>query len=455
MILHPDLFPFQKIGAEWLSKLEPNGVLADEMGLGKTPQAIAGADLVGAQDILVLCPGIARDNWEREFNRWQMLPRSVGIVQSGQKPVPKTQVIVASYTIIQNRAVLKALLDRHWDLLICDEGHLLKNHSALTTQVVYSANCDRHYGLASKAARVWVLTGTLCPNGSPSEVWTHASALFPKAAAGLESYSRWVDHFCKYKSNTFGGQKMLSAVNVPELLDRIRPFVLRREVKDVIPDLPPMRFGHVVVSPASIPKMSEQAQEADLILRAAIASHKSNPSLEEIAAVVDAEKMHIASLLRWTGVAKAPAVAEAIRTDLENGLKKVVIFARHTEVFHILETKVPGLVSITGRTPIAKRQQIIDAFQGNVADNGPPALALHLDIASTALNLTAADNVVFAETGWVPKDILQAAKRCHRIGQTRPVLARLFSLKNSLDEIVNATIARKYRMVTKIESKLK
>jgi SNF2 family DNA or RNA helicase len=449
--IHPDLYPFQKEGALWLCE-QQNAILADEMGLGKTPEAIAGADLIGAKRVLTICPGIARANWEREWHKWQMIPRSTCLIKS-HKDRPTADVVISSYTALQSRPVLEALLSVEWDLIVADEGHLLKNKDALTTQICYGGAIDGRKGLASKTKRFWLLSGTPIPNG-PHEMWTHARALFPKAVEGYEGYNSWVDRFCYWKEDR-GVQKVMSAINVPDFVERMRPYIKRRVVADVLPDLPPLRFGHIIVAPAQVPPMPDQAAEADAIIRSAMASRKDRSkeiSEEDMLALSTTQQMHIASLLRWTGVAKAPAVADAIRTEMENGLKKVVIFARHTEVFEILEKRIPGFVSITGKTPERKRQGIIDAFQGRVADNNPPALGCHIDIASTALTLTAADNVVFAETGWVPKDILQAAKRCHRIGQDRPVLARIFSLKDSLDEAVSDTIVRKYKSVSRIET---
>ena len=51
--------------------------------------------------------------------------------------------------------------------------------------------------------------------------------------------------------------------------------------------------------------------------------------------------------------------------------------------------------------------------------------------------------MLFAESSWVPADLIQAAKRAHRIGQTRPVLASTISLAGSIDEMVDAIVARK------------
>lgn len=447
-MIHRDLFKYQVEGANWLAGMK-NAVLGDEMGIGKTCQAIAGADIIGAKNILVLCPGIARDGWDREFQRWQMLGRQTCLIRKSSDK-PKAQVTIASYTSIQSRPVLEAILSRNWDLLICDEAHMLKNRNALTTQIVYGGQCDGTKGIASRASRVWLLTGTLIPNG-PHEVWTHARALFPDAIRGLERYNAWVDRFCYWVADERGEQRVLSALNIPEFVERMAPFIKRRLTQDVMPDLPPLRFGMVPVQPASVPRLPDQAQEADIVLRAAFAKLKPDPSMEEVQAVLNAQHMHISSLLKWTGIAKAPAVAELIKMDLAGGMGKPVVFAKHVEVFEILKKAFPQALCITGSVAQSKRQAIIDEFQSNTLNTAPPLLC-NIDIGSTAITLTASCNVIFAETSWVAKDIIQAAKRCARIGQTRPVLARVVSLKGSLDEVVINTFVRKYRSIEKIES---
>jgi SNF2 family DNA or RNA helicase len=66
-----------------------------------------------------------------------------------------------------------------------------------------------------------------------------------------------------------------------------------------------------------------------------------------------------------------------------------------------------------------------------------------LQAAGTAINLTAANQVLFAESSWVPAENLQAAKRCHRMGQHRPVFVRISALDDSIDELIADTIQRK------------
>lgn len=451
-----DLYPFQVTGAQWLAERE-TALLADAMGCGKSAQAIVACDHVRARNILLIVPGIARANWEREINQWSMYKRQIGIVHTTAKGVPDTEVVIASYSILTSLPILKKLLAREWDVLICDEAHYLKNNKAKRTRCVYGAKCDRTKGLASQSKRVWLLTGTPIPNNL-AEVWPHARALFPHAVMGYEKYQAWVDHFCVV--NDTYGTKVIANKNVQDFVKRMQPYTLRRRLEDVMPQMPEIRFAQVVVEPETLPPMSQEMKDTDAIIKTAIAQRlqeagrENELTEEDLRAIEYSAGMHLASTRKWTGVAKAHAVAQLVKEDFASGMDKVVIFALHREVFRILLELLPGSKAIHGGTPMAERDKLIDMFQGRIANEKLDILLVHIDIGSTALTLTASCNVVFAETTWVPKDVQQAAKRCHRIGQTRPVLARIVSLRDSIDESVGSVLTRKSASISRVETAL-
>ncbi len=334
--IHKDLFPFQKEGAVWQSTLL-NAILGDEMRVGKTPTAIAGADIIGARNILVICPGIARVNWEHEFRRWQMLLRDTCCIMSS-KDRPTGEVVIVSYELICSRPVLEPLVTRRWDLIIVDEAHLVKNPESLRTQVIYGRHCDATKSLASRAARVWLLSGTPIPNGL-HEMWAHARALFPKAVSGLESYSAWMNHFCYTERGDFG-VKVMDARHIEDFVERFHPYIKRRLLKDVQPDLPPIRYSNVVVQPDTVPvPMAHSLSRTPCFARHSPRRVAAPAMVDEIAALAVIETMHISSLHKWTGITKSPAVAEYIAGEMQQGLRKVVIFAKHSEVFEVLKQK--------------------------------------------------------------------------------------------------------------------
>ncbi len=425
-------------------------MLADDPGLGKTRQAILAADRLGMTNILVLCQGIGRDTWKREIERWQETKRSISIIRGVGEPEPTDVVIVGYGPALQTFNVLSPLMKRRWDLMIIDECQAEKNPNSLMTQLTYGSKCDAKKGLAAHADVVWALSGTPFPNGI-HEAWTHARALFPQACVNLERYDDWFNRFCYYRKTKFGKQ-VLNAMNESEFITRYRPYILRRKQEDVLSDLPPLRFGHVVVAPDRVPPMPEEAVEAQNILRAALASLGTNPTPEQVQATLSVMSMHIATLLRWTGIAKAPAVAESIKADMDGGVEKMLVFARHKDVFRVLLAKLPGSKAITGDTPSKERDHLIDVFQGRVPGETLRCLLCSMQVAATTLTLTAAHTVAIVESGWVPDAILQAVKRTHRIGQTMPVLAKLYSLAGSVDEETDEVIMRKYLTMKRVNS---
>lgn len=448
--MHSDLFPFQRDAATWLASHQSlNLLLGDAMGVGKTASSIAGADLVGAKSILVVCPGIARVNWQREVHRWQTVNRSVGVM-FGSKDKASTDVVITSYSLLPQRAALQKLLARDWDLVIADESHLIKSREAKRTRCLLGNRCNGQAGLVSKAKRFWCLTGTPIPNNL-AEFWTVAHGLFQGSTEGLERYTLWKDYFTTSRDTEFGNV-IVGSRNHGDFIRRVKPFVLRRTMQQVLPNMPALRITDVVLTPDRLPPRSAELDEVDRVIKGALAKAGKGDSDEAKAAMSSLKEMHIASLRKWTGEAKAEAVAAQINQDFAGGMDKVVIFAVHRTVIETLSANIPGSLVIDGRTPVHRRQEIIDKFQNSGLN--ARVVIVQIEIGSTALTLTASCNVVFAETSYVPKDIWQAVCRCHRLGQKRPVLARIFSLRGSSDEQVSATLARKTRDISTIEQGL-
>lgn len=442
--MHSDLYPYQVEGARWLAARKA-ALLADDMGVGKTPTAIAALDLAGLQSAVVLCPGIARTNWQREFMRWQTIPRVVEVVRSSADMhtmrIALADVLIISYALLTQEKVRRRLKGLRYGALIADEAHALKEPKSVRSRATYGHRFDLKSGLASGAERVWLLTGTPNPN-SPAELWTHIRALWPDDLAKVCGLRKddFKEHFCVL--DEMG--RIVGARRVPQLLELLRPHVLRRRQADVQPDLPPLRWAQVAVSPDTLPPMPTEAIEAATVIEAAMASASGD---DEALACLSAQSMHLATLRRWTGVAKAAAVAEMIREDQAGGMGSVVVFAIHVEVMETLRANLPGFRVLSGATKPNERQAMIDGFQAGAF----PGLICQMSIAATALTLTRAADVVFAESSWVPADMQQAAKRCHRIGQVSSVLARVVSLAGSIDDTVSSVLVRKNSMLARID----
>ncbi len=419
------LFPYQSVGADFLRNND-RAILADGMGLGKTPQAIVAANLIGARSIAVICPAIARINWRREFDQWGQ----------GQ------DVFIESYdTVVRRKDVREKIKDMEPDVLILDEAHYLKSRSSKRTQAVYGLHCMGH-GLASYAGRVWLLTGTPAPN-DVSELFSHLRGLWPDLLPGDKKFVSFIHYYCHIDATPFGikiiGNKR---DRLPELREKLKPIMMRRKAEDVLKDLPPIVWHDVTVEPDAINPELKKLEASDELkaLRAVL----DDPTAE----LADTEVIAMATLRKMTGAAKAAVIGGMLADELQaNAYEKVIVFAHHKDVIRTLRDLLEDFdpVVITGETPQARRQENIDRFQ---IEGNCRVFIGQIQACATAVTLHAANQVVFAEASWTPSDNAQAAKRAHRIGQTRPVMVRMIGLAGSIDEAVTRVLARKSRQIS-------
>lgn len=415
-----ELFPYQVEGARFLAS-KGRALLADDMGLGKSAQAIDAARNVLAGYVLVVCPASVVQNWHREIERfWPGF----------------TDFSVVSYDYVARGGVVYRFHMSSDSTLILDEAHYLKNPKAKRTKAIFGEKCDGKGGLVEKAKHVFCLTGTPTPN-NPSELWPMLRAVNGEPL----SYWRFVQKFCRTRDNGFGIQ-IVGGKNLPELKERIAPFVLRRKKEEVLKDLPPIRFDELPldVSLAGLPLLHIEVALIEQTL-----ATKGVEGLREIAP-------HVAKLRRVTGLAKVPAAAEWITEWFEGGGGKLVVFAHHRDVIDALcKAAKPEwrACSITGSDDSATRQFVIDDFQ---RPGGSKLIIGQIQAAGIGVNLTAASDMLFVESSWVPADNEQAVGRINRIGQRNACLVRFATLAGSIDEQIQRAVMRKTADIAKLFS---
>lgn len=444
------LFPYQRDGVEWL-KNRKTALLADEMGLGKSAQAVTAADAINAKRILILCPAIARENWKREFALWTTTPRQFFKVEDRSTPIPEDQSVICSYDLAHSTKI-----PGNFDLLILDEAHYLKSVNTKRSKAVYGRE-----GLVRRASKVWCLSGTPAPN-HPGELWP---LLYTFGATKL-SYDDFIQRYCVGWHGPHGFAITGSnSKNIPELAQILKSIMLRRKKSEVMKDLPEIYFRSVLVPPGEVDLdiessftkwviptdrkkelfdlMEKERMTVETLLNL---TGDSTPGLRGLEALSPS----VSTLRRYVGLQKVQAVAELVEQELSDfAYEKVVIFAIHRDVIEGLRTRLRkfGVVTLYGGHDPLKAYKNVEHFQKN------PKIRVfvgNIISAGTAITLTAAHNVIFAEQDWVPGNNAQAAMRCHRIGQTNPVLVRIIGLENSFDERVNFLLKRKIKELTQL-----
>ena len=463
------LMPFQKAGVGFADNALRAGykgvLIGDEMGLGKTIQALALANLVNAETVLVVCPASLKLNWLREAETWLRGRVKKGnrmVVHSGRDKIPKAvDLVVVNDDLAWRKPIWKQLMDRKWDILIVDEAHRMKSQNSKRTKGVLGyydrEKKEKVPGVASRADNVLLLTGTPILN-RPVELWPLISTIDPDRWTSFFSFAR---RYCDARQTKWGWDFSGSS-NLGELQHTLRGSVMvRRKKADVLTELP-AKVRQVLVIPAEGDVLKavddegrafERYESALIDLTAQVDLEHASGDKERYEAAVSElkEAMQNAftemSLVRHeVAVAKVPQVIEHLISVLDE-VEKVVVFAHHkrvvTGIVEGLEEEGITVRSITGETPIPERQAIVDAFQQR---RDPRVIVGNIQAAGVGLTLTAASHVVFAELDWVPANITQAEDRCHRIGQKDTVFVQHIVLDGSIDARLAQEIVAKQRI---------
>lgn len=441
-------------------------LIGDEMGLGKTIEAIACVnDDTTIHNVLVICPATLKQNWRNEICAWRARTCEVVIADSsGDIANPQVSnlrwIIVNPERLIKERGdnLMGALQEMHFEMLIVDEAHRIKNPLAATTIAVLGADAkpskgiEAVKGLMHSAGRALFLTGTPMPN-RPRELFPLLHALAPDAFKKQWDFNM---RYCAGRQEEIrvrGGEKRLiwnfdGASNLDELRDLMRGSILIRRLKsDVLKELPPKIRQIIPFGAEGFKELMERERAAfhellDLSPRTqGIAEQLKSKAIpyEEAARKLQFDELELngsslAAVRQQIALAKLPLVFEHIQNLRDDGMHKLVIFAHHHTVLDALAQKYGDeAVVLTGKTKMGDRQDIVDEFQEDSEKN---IFIGGIKAAGVGITLTSAHTVIFVESDWVPSSITQAEDRVHRIGQRMPVLIQHLVIDGSVEAIM-------------------
>lgn len=223
---------FQLVGLNWLmnlNRLNINGILADEMGCGKTIQTIALLAMLKEQDrikdpSLIVVPLSTIDNWNNEFKQCYPDAHVVQLmatkeerekqIQTIKEEIDYIDVILTTYEGVNMISYLNKI---ELEYVIIDEAHRIKNNECLLSFNMKKLKCQHKL----------LLTGTPLQNNL-IELWSLLNFIMPQLFSSKEIFTEYLKNADKENRN-----KM-----VENLKDIIRPFLLRRNKRDVLKDLP-------------------------------------------------------------------------------------------------------------------------------------------------------------------------------------------------------------------------
>jgi len=413
-----DLRPYQQVGLNWLNFLYSSGlggVLADDMGLGKTVQTIAFATTIEEPGpILVVGPTNVLYNWETEIQKFS--PDYNTLVYTGPnrlgklKKIDKYDFIITSFGIIKNDIELLSQL--HFKAIFVDEAQYMKNPQTRISKAIKRLQSPFRL----------VMTGTPIENHL-QDLWNLFDFVMPNY---LGTY-RLFDHQLKD-----GHREVLKS--------KIRPFVLRREKREVLENLPEKTE---IVLKCTLSENQKALYET--VLHAAKQGIKNSVGKTERLNILTALLrlrqvcIHPGLLEDFKGIdnshsAKFQQTTEKLIELVDEG-HKVVVFTQFTSMLDILEkwTDESSIATerIDGSVSARARMDAVNRFQ--TCDH-PSVFLISLKAGGVGLNLTAADYVIHLDPWWNPAIESQATDRVHRIGQENKVIVYKLIAADTIEE---------------------
>ncbi|ULQ51897.1 DEAD/DEAH box helicase [Flavihumibacter fluvii] len=433
-MVNATLRPYQQKGFEWiclLSEIDAGACLADDMGLGKTLQTICFLAHLSTRRVkpggwyMIVCPASLMHNWRAELEKFAA-GLGAFVYHNSSRDLDAffasgAQVLITSYgTMRSDFDLLQAI---HWEAIVLDESHTIKNPSAQVTKAVYQLRAR------SRVA----LSGTPVMNNT-FDLYAQLQFLVPGLFGGPEFFR---------KEYAYPIDRERSEEKIQALQKITAPFVLRRTKQQVATDLPPKTESVMWCEMGADQKALYDETKARIrdSLFLNIKSEGLNKSklsilqgMQKLRQICAAPQLLKEGGLQAVSSIKAELLLEELQVNLRNN--KVLVFSQFKGMLHLIgdACRKAGLAyyHFDGETPPEKRSELVAQFQSE--GNTVNIFLISLKAGNTGLTLTAADYVFLVDPWWNTAVQQQAIDRAYRIGQTKNVFAYQMICKDSIEE---------------------
>jgi superfamily II DNA or RNA helicase len=427
-----ELRDYQQFGVNWMGFLAQGGlggILADDMGLGKTVQTIAlSTTLEGEGPVLVIGPTNVIYNWEREIQKFA--PSLSSIVYTGAtrdkfaKDLQYADFVITSFGILKNDLALFSKIKTR--AIFVDEAQYMKNPKAQISRAVKALQSP--FKLA--------MTGTPVEN-QLQDLWN----LFDFAMPGYLGTQKEFDIDVK------DGR-------LEQLKLKVKPFVLRREKREVLTSLPE-KTEITLSCPLSEEQFALYKTVLDATRKGVMSGGKRN-RLNMLTALLKLRQVciHPALLKEFQGSNIPSAKYDLVReklTELMDENHKVVVFTQFTSMLDIMEDwlksesyyfeRIDG--SVTGKARMDAVTRFQEAETGGV-------FIVSLKAGGVGINLTAADYVIHLDPWWNPAIEAQATDRVHRMGQQNKVIVYKMISEGTIEEKIQELQQEKRELLAQV-----
>jgi DNA repair and recombination RAD54-like protein len=453
-------------------------IMADEMGLGKTLQCITlmwtllkqspepGKPTI--QKCVIACPSSLVRNWANELVKWLGQDAVHPFAIDGKATKAELTSQLKQWAIASGRSVVRPVLIVSYEtlrlnvdslsntpigLLLCDEGHRLKNGESQTFTALNSLNVDRRV----------ILSGTPIQNDL-SEYFSLITFANPNLLGSRMEFRK------KYEIPILKGRDADGTEEdrkkgdecLSELSNIVNRFIIRR-TNDILSKYLPVKYEHVVfcnLAPFQLDLYNYFIRSPDIqrLLRGkgsqplkAIGLLKklcNHPDLLDISNdLPGSEKLfpedYVPKEARgrdrdvktwYSGkMMVLDRMLARIRQDTND---KIVLISNYTQTLDLFErlcrARQYGSLRLDGTLSVSKRQKLVDKF--NDPEGEEFVFLLSSKAGGCGINLIGANRLVLFDPDWNPAADQQALARVWRDGQKKDCFVYRFIATGTIEE---------------------
>ena len=453
-------------------------IMADEMGLGKTLQCIAlmwtllkqspdaGAPTIGK--CVIACPSSLVRNWANELVKWLGKDAITPFAIDGKASKEELTSQLRQWSIASGRAIVRPVLIVSYEtlrlnvgelantpigLLLCDEGHRLKNGESQTFTALNGLKVDRRV----------ILSGTPIQNDL-SEYFSLLNFANPNLLGTRNEFRK------KYEIPILRGRDAAGSDAdrqrgdecLAELLVLVNKFIIRR-TNDILSKYLPVKYEHVVfcsLAPFQLDLYNHfiQSPEIKSLLRGkgsqplkAIGLLKklcNHPDLLDLSAdlpgseeffpedYVPKESRGRDRDIKCHYSGKMQVLDRMLARIRQDTNDKIVLISNYTSTLDVFDrlcrSRGYGSLRLDGTMNVNKRQKLVDKF--NDPEGEEFIFLLSSKAGGCGLNLIGANRLVLFDPDWNPAADQQALARVWRDGQKKDCFVYRFIATGTIEE---------------------
>ncbi len=448
-LLHLKPLPHQlEVAKQVVENMNGKAILADEVGLGKTIEAglILKEYMIRGlvKKVLILVPASLVSQWAYELNSKFFIP---AVVQRKSYVWESCDVIVSSIDTAKRSPHREIIFDQHYDFIIVDEAHKLKNRN--TKNYEFVQNLKKKFCL--------LLTATPIQN-KIDEIFHLVSLLKPGHLGNSTIFSQ------KHKGK---GRQILEDERLKELVNAVMIRNRRsdtgiewtkRKVESVmiqfsedeaalyeaISNCPLSENSHGGFSKITLQREACSSREAVYYTIQNMIKKYENPSPQFLQSIKEIEEK--------INAVKVNSKAEKALQIIQNADDKVIIFTeyRATQLYLQWFLKQHGITSVPFRGGFkrGKKDWMRELFQNHAQ------VLIATEAGGEGINLQFCNTIINFDLPWNPMRLEQRIGRVHRLGQEKDVYIYNFATEGTVEEHILRLLYEKIQLFEKVVGEL-